>query len=81
MDAWAPGRLHRWTEARCVRILVLMLSPTRRADLARNSYEKAIAAIRARPTPALWRRLLRAARNLRAALEELGLEPRQEPGR
>jgi hypothetical protein len=54
------------------------LPDTPRIDLARAAYERALCAARARSTPQTWARLLRAARNLREASEELGLlaEPR-----
>lgn len=41
-----------------------------RADFARLAYLRAVAAARAEPTAAHWARLLRAARNLKAALSD-----------
>jgi hypothetical protein len=41
-----------------------------RIRLASLAYEQAIADARSRPTPASWRRLLAAARNLNAARKE-----------
>jgi hypothetical protein len=46
---------------------------TDRVQLARAAYESAIDAARAAPTPASWTRLLRCARNLRAAVQEMTL--------
>jgi hypothetical protein len=44
--------------------------PIDRLELARGAYRRAIALARARSTPSSWRRLVRAARNLAAALPE-----------
>jgi hypothetical protein len=41
-----------------------------RARLARLAYQRALEAARREPTAARWRRLLAAARNLRAALRD-----------
>ena len=58
-----------------------MLRRKERERLARQAYARAVAQARKHPTSATWRRLLRAAQNLREAVAEMGLRPVQDAGR
>jgi hypothetical protein len=46
------------------------MDPHSRAQLARQVYQRALAAARAAPTPRRWRKLVAAAQNIRTALRD-----------